>query len=370
MPISITFGSSARPNMVRIILERKTATKEMRMVMEEVITIPHLRISPTRWGLPAPMFCPVRADTAMLMDIAGMKAKESTRPTAPKALVAALPKPFTKACDEHAAQGYEGALYYRRKADLEDGARYGLVKSEPPGIERHEVTLSVEVDDAHAKGQALGNEGRPGGPVQAARRERTEPSDKERIEHGVRPDTDGHEDEGGCRVTEPPQYGTYEEAHIHDSEGCHADLEVARRHGKILPGRIHEGKEVITEKESHHGHHHADDQGKGKRRIRHFFDHGIIFGAEVLGHEDGSGHGHTHDDTYKHENNEKTDSDGPHCIFAHQMAHPNGVHDAVAYLHDISDEHGHGKGHEMPGDTPYRQIRFPAHFTSTDGRAA
>jgi len=57
---------------------------DMRTVMEEVIMTPDLNMRFTLSGLPAPRFCPVSVATAMLMDIAGIKANISTLKTAQK----------------------------------------------------------------------------------------------------------------------------------------------------------------------------------------------------------------------------------------------------------------------------------------------
>ena len=96
--------------MVSISFEKKTTISDMKIVIDEVMMTPHLNISFTLWGLPAPRFCPVRAETAMLIDMAGIKASMSTLPTAPKAFVAALPKEFTKVVINIVANGNQRLL--------------------------------------------------------------------------------------------------------------------------------------------------------------------------------------------------------------------------------------------------------------------
>ncbi len=80
-----------------IIREKMTTTSDMRMVIDAVITTPQRNTSFTLHTLRAPRFWPVSAETAMLIDRAGMKATMSTLPAAPKAFVAAAPKELTKA---------------------------------------------------------------------------------------------------------------------------------------------------------------------------------------------------------------------------------------------------------------------------------
>ena len=149
-------------------------------------------------------------------------------------------------------------------------------------------------------------------------------------------------------VSHSPQDGAYRIVSVNEDDARHTDAAVGQRFLKGFRRRVHQLHYFPAEPQSQGAHPCRENEQRGSHGSHKTAQFIMLFCADILGNEHLPRAGKTHGDEGHAVHNVAANGNGGKAYLPQDLPHDNHIRHIVDDLQQVGQEHGHGKGNELP----------------------
>ena len=257
--------------------------------------------------------------------------------------------------DKDVGKGGDAHLYGRGYADGADFPEQAAFELRVPGVDPVIRVAADEHADHQYGGEPLGHDGGHSRPGNA----HAEKLYEQNVQHRVGQGRENEKIKGVGGVAHSPEDAGADVIEQKPRNAHKIDPEILHRLGEHVVRRVHQAQHVRCKQHAQHRQHHAHDQRQRHGGLDRSVELFPVLCPVVLGDHHARAAGKTH------EYSDQGVDDGP-CtahsgkgLFAHIVAHNDGVHRIVKLLKDVADQQRKREIDQQPGDIPLGHICIP-----------